>query len=200
MHYTGMAAASFTPSAAQMELTHVVSISALGTVGIASATLIVLGLALLTSWVDRRFAAQTLELHRSDERYRLLFERSLAGVYRITLDGTILDCNDACSRILGYNSREEHLSQAEPDVQLVSQDSQEFLDAIKSQKALNNYERSVRRRDKSGVWVLENATLLADHEAPSPVIEGTLIDITGTTFRWKHFIGPRERSAETLDW
>ena len=178
MHYTGMAAASFTPSAGQMELTHVVSISVLGTVGIASATLIVLGLALLTSWVDRRFAAQTLELHRSDERYRLLFERSLAGVYRITLDGAILDCNDACSRILGYNSREEHLSQAEPDVQLVSQDSQEFLDAIKSQKALNNYERSVRRRDKSGVWVLENATLLADHEAPSPVIEGTLIDIT----------------------
>ena len=32
---------------------------------------------------------------RSEERYRSLFERSLAGVYRTTVDGRILDCNDA---------------------------------------------------------------------------------------------------------
>src|SRR5713226_5420282 len=62
MHYTGMAAASFTPSGMQADLSHAVSISTLGTAGIAAVTFIVLGLALLTSWVDRRFAAQTLEL------------------------------------------------------------------------------------------------------------------------------------------
>jgi C4-dicarboxylate-specific signal transduction histidine kinase len=44
------------------DLSHAVSISTLGTAGIAAVTFIVLGLALLTSWVDRRFAAQTLEL------------------------------------------------------------------------------------------------------------------------------------------
>src|ERR1700736_3150101 len=62
MHYTGMAAASFTPSGMPADLSHAVSISALGTAGIAAVTFIVLGLALLTSWVDRRFALQTLEL------------------------------------------------------------------------------------------------------------------------------------------
>ena len=62
MHYTGMAAASFTPSGMPADLSHAVSISTLGTAGIAAVTFIVLGLALLTSWVDRRFAAQTLEL------------------------------------------------------------------------------------------------------------------------------------------
>jgi len=62
MHYTGMAAASFTPSAVPADLSHAVSISTLGTIGIAGITWIVLGLALLTSWLDRRFAAQTLEL------------------------------------------------------------------------------------------------------------------------------------------
>src|SRR5690349_6313297 len=62
MHYTGMAAASFTPSGMPADLSHAVSISTLGTAGIAGVTFIVLGLALLTSWVDRRFAAQTLEL------------------------------------------------------------------------------------------------------------------------------------------
>jgi PAS domain S-box-containing protein len=62
MHYTGMAAASFTTSGMPTDLSHAVSISTLGTAGIATATFIVLGLALLTSLVDRRFATQTLEV------------------------------------------------------------------------------------------------------------------------------------------
>jgi PAS domain S-box-containing protein len=62
MHYTGMAAASFTSSGLPADLSHAVSISALGTAGITAVTFIVLGLALLTSSVDRRFAAQTLEV------------------------------------------------------------------------------------------------------------------------------------------
>jgi PAS domain S-box-containing protein len=62
MHYTGMAAASFTRSGMPAGLSHAVSISTLGTAGITAVTFVVLGLALLTSWVDRRFAAQALEL------------------------------------------------------------------------------------------------------------------------------------------
>src|ERR1700732_1192292 len=62
MHYTGMAAANFTPSGMPADLSHALSISTLGAAGIAAVTFIVLGLALLTSWMDRRFAAQTLEL------------------------------------------------------------------------------------------------------------------------------------------
>ena len=62
MHYTGMAAASFAPSGMPTDLSHAVSISILGTGGIAVVTFIVLGVALLTSWIDRRFATQTLEV------------------------------------------------------------------------------------------------------------------------------------------
>src|ERR1700682_1143313 len=62
MHYTGMAAASFTPSGKPTDLSHAVNISTLGTAGIAAVPFTVLGLVLLTSWVDRRFATQTLEL------------------------------------------------------------------------------------------------------------------------------------------
>jgi len=62
MHYTGMAAASFTSSGMPTDLSHSVSISTIGTAGIVAGTFIVLGLAVLTSWVDRRFAAQALEV------------------------------------------------------------------------------------------------------------------------------------------
>src|ERR1700758_226635 len=64
MHYTGMAAASFTSSGMPADLSHAVSISALGIAGIVAVTFLVLGLALLTSWVDRRFAAQIFALQQ----------------------------------------------------------------------------------------------------------------------------------------
>jgi PAS domain S-box-containing protein len=85
MHYTGMAAASFTPSGMPTDLSHAVSISALGTAGIAAVTFVVLGLALLTSWVDRRFAAQTLELQ---EEKLQRSEAYLAEAQRLTHTGS----------------------------------------------------------------------------------------------------------------
>ena len=81
MHYTGMAAASFTLAGMPADLSHAVSISTLGTAGIAAVTFIVLGLAILTSWVDRRFAAQTLELQEETLRRS---EGYLAEAQRLT--------------------------------------------------------------------------------------------------------------------
>jgi PAS domain-containing protein len=49
-------------------------------------------------------------LRTSEQRYRRLFEQSLLGVYRSTVDGRLLDCNDAFVRIYGYNSRAEMLA------------------------------------------------------------------------------------------
>ena len=85
MHYTGMAAASFTPSGMPADLSYAVSISTLGTAGIAAVTFIVLGLALLTSWVDRRFALQTLELQETKLQRS---EAYLAEAQRISHTGT----------------------------------------------------------------------------------------------------------------
>jgi PAS domain S-box-containing protein len=85
MHYTGMAAASFTPSGMPVDLSHAVSISTLSTAGITAVTFAVLGLALLTSWVDRRFAAQTLELQ---EEKLQRSEAYLAEAQRLTHTGS----------------------------------------------------------------------------------------------------------------
>src|SRR3989454_580038 len=85
MHYTGMAAASFTSSGMPADLSHAVSVSTLGTAGIAAVAFIVLGLALLTSWVDRRFAAQTLELQ---EEKLQRSEAYLAEAQRLTHTGS----------------------------------------------------------------------------------------------------------------
>jgi two-component system sensor histidine kinase/response regulator len=62
MHYTGMAAATFTSSETEPDLSHSVIVSLLGTTGIITVTLLILGFAILSSVVDRRFHTQALEL------------------------------------------------------------------------------------------------------------------------------------------
>src|SRR5712664_532506 len=112
MHYTGMAAASFTPSGMPTDLSHAVSISTIGTVGIAAATFIVLGLALLTSLVDRRFAAEILELQ---EEKLQRSEAYLAEAQRLTHTGSwawrvagrdVLHVSEEWYRIYGFDPEE----------------------------------------------------------------------------------------------
>src|SRR6201981_3513468 len=85
IHYNGMAAASFMPSGTPVDLSHAVSISTLGAAGIVAVTFVILGLALLTSSVDRRFAAQTLELQ---EEKLQRSEAYLAEAQRLTHTGS----------------------------------------------------------------------------------------------------------------
>src|ERR1700730_5552652 len=109
MHYTGMAAASFTPTGTSVDLSHAVSISTLGTAGIAAVTLIVLGLALLTSWIDRRFATQTLEVQEKNlqqsEAYLSEAQRlSHTGSFAWRIAGRIpLHLSEEWYRIYGFD-------------------------------------------------------------------------------------------------
>jgi two-component system, sensor histidine kinase and response regulator len=71
MHYTGMAAVAFVPMATAGNLAHSVAISTLGTVVIGSVTMTILGLTILSSLIDRRFAAQALELQHLTDALKL---------------------------------------------------------------------------------------------------------------------------------
>src|SRR6185436_2815383 len=114
-------------------------------------------------------------LRASEMRHRMLFERNLAGVYRNTLDGRILDCNDAMARMLGYGSRDELIGLNARDLYFRAEDRESFVDAIRSVRGIRNLEVCLRRRDGEPVWLLESVhTLGGDGE----ILEGTMIDIT----------------------
>jgi diguanylate cyclase (GGDEF)-like protein/PAS domain S-box-containing protein len=116
-------------------------------------------------------------LRSSEERYRLLFERNLAGVYRATLDGRLLECNEAFARILGYSSRAEVLAHSAWDLFFNREDRDIFLARLKEKGSLTNFEVRIRRRDGTSLWVLQNETLIPG-ENGADLVEGTLIDIT----------------------
>jgi two-component system, sensor histidine kinase and response regulator len=103
MHYTGMAAATFLPSRSQPSLAHAVNISTLGITGITLVTLFVLGMTLLTSVVDRRFAEQTLKLESTEQRYRQLVESAQVILWRRDLHSSTFNfVNAEAVTLFGY--------------------------------------------------------------------------------------------------
>ncbi len=138
----------------------------------------------------RKQADEALE--ESEKRFRMLFERNLAGVFRSTLDGTLLECNEAFARILGYASPEEILSpqlkgfsrrdrvraQRVMDFFHESVDRYLYVAKIRQEKTLTNHENCLKRRDGSPVWVLENVSLIEGGEDEPSILYGTVIDIS----------------------
>jgi len=130
----------------------------------------------VTDVSSRREIEEALRL--SEKRYRTLFERNLAGVYRSTLEGRILDCNESFARIFGYPSREEVLRQAAWDFYVHPEDREAALAKLLERQTLSNYELCLKRKDGSTVWVLESESLIEGPDGRLSVIEGTAIDIT----------------------
>ena len=110
--------------------------------------------------------------------YRLLFERNLAGVYRSTTDGRLLDCNNAFVKILGFESREEALSRRTTSHYADPGERARLIDRLLAAGFVQNQEMCLRRKDGSEVWVLMNIGLVREAPGEAGLLEGTLIDIS----------------------
>jgi two-component system cell cycle sensor histidine kinase/response regulator CckA len=134
----------------------------------------------------RKHAEQALRA--SEKRYRLLFEKNLAGILRTTLEGRVLECNEAFARMLGYRSADEV---AAINAQLFYQqpaDRAALLARLLEQKSVTQQEVCFRRKDGGSVWILANMNLVeSDEESGALTIVGTTFDITD-----------RKRSREEL--
>jgi diguanylate cyclase (GGDEF)-like protein/PAS domain S-box-containing protein len=125
---------------------------------------------------ERKQAEQALRI--SEKRYRLLFERNLAGVFRTTLEGRVLECNYAAARIFGYDSPEEVLALPVTSLYHTASDREAFLRKLKSEKSLTNHEMRFRRKNGDSVCAMLNVSLVDDDSGIASIVEGTFIDIT----------------------
>jgi diguanylate cyclase (GGDEF)-like protein/PAS domain S-box-containing protein len=122
------------------------------------------------------------DIRKSEKRYRLLFERNLAGVFRTTLTGRVVECNKAAASLFGYDSPEEVMAVAAADLYETASDREAFLTKLNSEKSVTNHEMRFRRKNGDSAWAMINASLVDEESQIATIIEGTLVDITERKF------------------
>jgi len=118
------------------------------------------------------------ERTKMERRYRLLFERNISGVFRSSLEGELLDCNDAFAQMLGYASRDEIIAERAESFYFDMEDRTKYIARLKQDGYVQNYQLRHRKRDGTALWVLANASLIEDELGERRVILGSLLDIT----------------------
>ena len=108
-----------------------------------------------------------------------MFQRNLTGLYITAFDGSIIDCNDACARILGYPSRVDMLEDR-TNVESVTAQFHKHLhdESAESQGQIVNAEYRFQCPDGSWKWALANVRSIQQSENAPAIIEGALVDIT----------------------
>ena len=114
------------------------------------------------------------EMHL-ETKFKRLFGRNLAGVFSWRSDGTIVDCNMAFARMLGFLSHEELIGRSYWEFHVDPTQREQVCGALQVE-ALSNQEASLRRDDGSIVHLLQNITPV---QTPEGVLyETTAIDVT----------------------
>jgi diguanylate cyclase (GGDEF)-like protein/PAS domain S-box-containing protein len=121
-------------------------------------------------------------LLQAESQFRSLFENSVYGIYRDTLDGMPVRVNPALAALNGYASEQEHIAAVEAHA------GSWYVDPSRGPELLRTLERDGRvsdfvsqvRRHRTGepVWVTENTWYVRDDDGTPLFIEGTIQDAT----------------------
>lgn len=126
--------------------------------------------------------SRELRLEQAEGEFRSLFENSIVGIYRSTLDGKQLRANPALARLNGYESEEEMLSvggHLARDWYVEPGRREEFAAIMERDGRTTDFVSEVyRSKTREKIWVSEAAWIVRDAEGNPLYYEGMVIDAT----------------------
>lgn len=126
--------------------------------------------------------AREAAIVRAERDYRGLFENSVVGIYRSTIDGRQLRANPALVKLNGYASEEEML----PAVRDIAAEwyvepgkREEFKRLMREHGRVTDFVAEIyRHKTRERIWVSETAWTIYDENGEPKCFEGTVVDAT----------------------
>ena len=119
------------------------------------------------------------ERRAAEQKYRSLFEQVQEGVFVATAQGTLLDCNDAFVRMLGYSSGEDLLGRnVDAEFYASTEQREIFRREVEAHNFVRDFEVNLRRKDGSILTAVESSFATRDENGKIERYQGFLLDIT----------------------
>ncbi len=120
-------------------------------------------------------------LLKAEEKYRSIFENAVEGIFQTTPDGHYLSANPALTRIYGYSSPEELIASLQDigkSLYVAPNRRQDFVRLMQEHGVVTDFESQIYRKDRSIIWISENARAVRDRQENLLYYEGLVEDIT----------------------
>ncbi|MCE0499232.1 MAG: response regulator [Methylacidiphilales bacterium] len=117
----------------------------------------------------------------SELMYRSIFENAIEGIFQTTPTGQYLNVNPALAKMYGYDSVEdliEGLTAIENQLYVDHNRRGEFVSLMQESGVVRGFESEIYRKDKSTIWISENARAVYDSTGALSYYEGMVEDIT----------------------
>jgi PAS domain S-box-containing protein len=118
---------------------------------------------------------------QAEEKYRSIFENSVAGIFQTTPGGRYISANSQLATMYGYESTQDliqNLTDIEHQLYVSSQRRTESLELIRKKGMVTDFENKVYRKDGTIIWISENIRQVCDKDSKLLYYEGTVTDIT----------------------
>lgn len=117
-------------------------------------------------------------LKQSEENYRRFFDEDLSGVFLSTPESGLKKCNQAYVNMMEYESIDDLISSNPVSHYSKSQQRIDFLNLIRKEKKLTNYEGEIVTKSGKHIQTLENIIGVFDDEDNLIEFWGYINDIT----------------------
>ncbi|MBF0260045.1 MAG: response regulator [Desulfamplus sp.] len=118
------------------------------------------------------------ELYKSEEKYRILIENIPDILYRTDMEGVIIFISRSCESVSGYRVDEVTGRNIKDIFYEVPDERDAFLETIKQNGYVNNYEDKLKRKDGTIWWASTNAHFFKDTNGDIAGVEGVFRDVS----------------------
>jgi PAS domain S-box-containing protein len=120
-------------------------------------------------------------LQRSEEKYRLLYENIIVGVFQCTFEDRYLTVNKSFAHMCGYDSPEQIVNSVKSiskEIFVNPEDRELLKTLVQQEEYVDNFEVQLRKKNGDTFWSLISARLIRDEAGNPSYIEGTNLDVT----------------------
>jgi len=113
--------------------------------------------------------------------YRSIFENALEGIFQTTPTGQYINVNPALAKMYGYDSTDDlirGLTHIDNQLYVDPHRRDEFVSIMRKHGVVRTFESEIYRKDKSVIWISENARAVLDEKGDLLYYEGMVEDIT----------------------
>ena len=117
----------------------------------------------------------------TEEMYRSIFENAIEGIFQTTPAGQYLNVNPALATMYGYDSVQDliaGLTKIENQLYVDPNRRNDFIQVMAEHGSVRGFESEIYRKDRSKMWISENARAVKDANGAIIYYEGMVEDIT----------------------